>query len=99
MADRSIDTDQGNDTTFNDGAMASGRVRIIVIDTLTNILGPILAGSVTQGRGTSPPKSSRAEVGCTYSGQAEIHALMEGLQDMVRRYDLLAIVSSVHDSR
>ncbi|KAJ9115635.1 hypothetical protein QFC20_000962 [Naganishia adeliensis] len=74
MADRSDDTDLGDDMTFDDGAMVSGRVRIIVIDTLTNILAPILAGSVTQG-------------------QAEIHALMEGLQDMVRRYDLLAIIT------
>lgn len=54
MADRSDDTDLGDDMTFDDGAMVSGRVRIIVIDTLTNILALILAGSVTQGRGSWP---------------------------------------------
>ncbi|KAI5454627.1 hypothetical protein NCC49_003520 [Naganishia albida] len=75
MADRSMATDQSDDLMeINDEAGNTGRVRIIVIDTLTNILAPILAGSVTQG-------------------QAEIHALMEGLQDMVRRYDLLVIIA------
>lgn len=51
MADRSMAADQSDDLMeINDEAGNTGRVRIIVIDTLTNILAPILAGSVTQGR-------------------------------------------------
>jgi hypothetical protein len=46
-------TDQSDDLKeFNDESSKSGRVRIIVIDTLTNILAPVLAGSVTQGKGS-----------------------------------------------
>jgi DNA-binding transcriptional LysR family regulator len=48
LSDKSFETEAG--AAGLEQEEKSGRVRIIVIDTLTNILSPLLAASATQGK-------------------------------------------------